>query len=54
MAKVKRNIISLKCEECKDKNYTIYKTKSVKEKIGLKKYCGKCRKHTSHKETKAA
>jgi large subunit ribosomal protein L33 len=52
MAKVKRNIISLKCEECSNKNYTIFKTKNIKEKIEQKKYCDTCKKHTAHKETK--
>ncbi len=52
MAKVKRDIIALKCTVCNEKNYTDYKTKNIKEKIELKKYCSKCQKHTSHKETK--
>ncbi len=52
MAKVKRNIIALKCEVCASKNYTTYKTKNIKEKIVQNKYCKVCRKHTSHKETK--
>lgn len=53
MAKVKRNIIALKCEECGEKNYTKYKIKNIKEKIVQSKYCKRCKKHTDHKETKA-
>ncbi|MCC7290013.1 50S ribosomal protein L33 [bacterium] len=52
MAKVKKNIVALKCEVCKSKNYTMFKTKNVKEKIEKNKYCGTCKKHTTHKETK--
>lgn len=52
MAKVKRDIIALKCTECNTKNYTEYKTKNIKEKIEEKKYCPICQKHTVHKETK--
>ena len=52
MAKVKRDIIALKCTECNSKNYTSYKTKNIKEKIEKKKYCPVCQKHTVHKETK--
>lgn len=52
MAKVKKNVISLKCEICKSKNYTMFKTKNVKEKIEENKYCDTCKKHTAHKETK--
>ena len=52
MAKVKRNIIVLKCEVCGSRNYTTYKTKNIKEKIEQNKYCKVCMKHTLHKETK--
>lgn len=52
MAKVKRNIIAFKCEECGEKNYVSYKTRNIKEKLEQKKYCSRCKKHTVHKETK--
>jgi large subunit ribosomal protein L33 len=52
MAKVKRDIIALKCGICNSRNYTSYKTKNIKEKIEKNKYCAKCQKHTLHKETK--
>ncbi|MDX9739094.1 MAG: 50S ribosomal protein L33 [Candidatus Dojkabacteria bacterium] len=52
MAKVKRDIIALKCTVCESRNYTTYKTKNIKEKIEQSKYCSVCQKHTEHKETK--
>lgn len=52
MAKVKRNIIVLQCTVCDSRNYTQYKSKNMKEKFEINKYCDKCRKHTLHKETK--
>ena len=53
MAKVKKDIIAFKCETCGMKNYTIFKSKSLKEKIEKTKYCPTCQAHTVHKETKA-
>ncbi len=48
-----RDIITLACSECKNRNYTTTKNKkTMSEKLELKKYCPTCRKHTSHKETK--
>ncbi len=48
-----RDIITLACSECKNRNYTTTKNKkTMTEKLELKKYCPTCRKHTSHKETK--
>ena len=32
MAKEKREIIALKCKECNQKNYTVYKSNNLKEK----------------------
>lgn len=48
-----REIISLKCEECGDINYTITKNKKTHpEKMEVKKYCKRLRKHTLHKESR--
>ena len=48
-----RDIITLACAECKNRNYTTTKNKkSTPDKLELKKYCPTCRKHTAHKETK--
>lgn len=52
MAKIKRNIIAFKCEDCNNKNYTGVKTKNVKDKLEQNKYCKFCQKHTVHKEAK--
>jgi len=48
-----REIITLQCSECKERNYTLTKNKKLqKDKIELKKFCKFCRKHTVHKEIK--
>ena len=50
--KEKRVLIALICSVCKSQNYLTSKNKmEQKEKLVLMKYCKKCRKHTSHKET---
>lgn len=48
-----RQIITLSCGECKERNYTSTKNKkNDPDKIELRKYCPRCRKHTLHKEIK--
>ncbi|UCD47505.1 MAG: 50S ribosomal protein L33 [Deltaproteobacteria bacterium] len=48
-----RDIITLACSECKERNYTTTRNKkTMTEKLELKKFCPSCRKHTPHKETK--
>ncbi len=48
-----RDIITLACTDCKNRNYTTTKNKkTTPDKLELKKYCPTCRKHTAHKETK--
>ncbi len=48
-----REIITLQCLECKNRNYTTTRNKKEKpEKLQIKKYCRFCRKHTLHKEIK--
>jgi large subunit ribosomal protein L33 len=48
-----RDIITLACEQCKNKNYTTTKNKrKTPDKLSFKKYCSFCRVHTIHKETK--
>ena len=48
-----RQIITLSCEVCKERNYTSTKNRQKnRERITLQKYCKKCRKHTSHRETR--
>jgi large subunit ribosomal protein L33 len=53
MAAKKKPFIKLQCKECKNINYFVHKSKGIVEKkLELKKYCNKCRKHTTHKEMK--
>jgi len=48
-----RDIITLACGDCKNRNYTTTKNKkTTPDKLELKKFCPTCRKHTGHKETK--
>ena len=44
---------TLRCNECKQRNYnTIKNKKNTPDKLELNKYCPFCRKHTVHTETK--
>jgi large subunit ribosomal protein L33 len=48
-----RDIVTLACAECKNRNYSTTKNKkTTPDKLELRKYCPTCRKHTAHKETK--
>jgi len=48
-----RDIITLACVDCKNRNYTTTKNKkTTPDKLELKKFCSSCRKHTLHKEAK--
>jgi len=48
-----RNIITLACTDCKQKNYTTTKNKrTMQGRLELKKYCKFCRSHKAHRETK--
>lgn len=51
--KAKKADVPLACSECKERNYYTPKSKAIeKNKLELKKYCPRCRKHTVHKEVK--
>jgi len=53
MAKKKgpRMIIGLVCQQCRSFNYITERNKAnTPEKLQLKKYCRKCKKHTLHQE----
>jgi len=46
------NII-LACTECKERNYFTKKNKkNDPDRLEFNKYCKRCGKHTTHKETK--
>ncbi|MFQ5598407.1 MAG: 50S ribosomal protein L33 [Nitrospiria bacterium] len=48
-----REIITLGCLDCKNRNYTTTKNKrNTPDRIELKKYCKTCRRHTAHREVK--
>ena len=48
-----RDIVTLACEECKERNYTTTKNKRTHpDRLLHKKYCRRCRKHTPHKESR--
>ena len=48
-----RNLITLACTECKQRNCQTNKNKkNDPDRIELNKYCKFCKKHTLHKETK--
>ncbi|MFH1789491.1 MAG: 50S ribosomal protein L33 [bacterium] len=52
-SKERENKVKLQCTECKSvENFTRKNKKTLKERLELKKYCKKCKKHTLHKETK--
>ncbi|HNX81204.1 MAG TPA: 50S ribosomal protein L33 [Candidatus Omnitrophota bacterium] len=48
-----REIITLECTVCKNRNYTTTKNKKQnQEKLELSKFCKFCHKHAPHKEIK--
>jgi len=48
-----REIITLACPDCRERNYsTIKNKKNDPDRLELKKYCSSCHKHTLHKEVK--
>ena len=48
-----REIITLQCGDCKERNYSTTKNrKTTPDRLELKKFCNRCRKHTPHKEVK--
>ena len=48
-----REIITLQCGDCKERNYSTMKNrKTTPDRIEKKKFCSRCRKHTPHKEVK--
>ncbi|MDD4979873.1 MAG: 50S ribosomal protein L33 [Candidatus Omnitrophica bacterium] len=48
-----REIITLECTVCKNRNYTTTKNKKLhQDKLEIKKFCRFCYKHTLHKEIK--
>ena len=54
MAKAGNRVkITLRCSECKQRNYNSFKNKkNDPDRLEMNKYCPFCRKHTVHNETK--
>ncbi|MCZ6489752.1 MAG: 50S ribosomal protein L33 [Acidobacteria bacterium] len=48
-----RDIITLQCSDCKNRNYSTTKNKKkTTGRLELKKFCKSCRHHTLHREVK--
>mgnify|MGYP000542518457 CR=1 FL=1 len=48
-----RIVITLACEECRERNYATSKNKrNDPDRLALRKYCPRCGKHTTHRETR--
>jgi len=47
-----REYVWLECEECKARNYRTEKETRGANRLELKKFCRKERKHTKHKESR--
>ena len=48
-----RDIITLQCSECKNRNYTTTKNKKKHtDRLEIKRFCPKCRQHRPHREVK--
>ncbi|MGG3449700.1 MULTISPECIES: 50S ribosomal protein L33 [Bacillaceae] len=43
--------VPLECKDCGSRNYSTTVT-NVAERLEIKKFCGVCKKHTVHKQTK--
>jgi len=53
MAKEDRIIIGMACQVCKERNYATSKNKrNDPDRLELRKYCPRCKKHTAHREVK--
>ncbi|RKU29683.1 50S ribosomal protein L33 [Candidatus Poribacteria bacterium] len=51
--KMPRDIVTLACDECKQRNYvTTRNRRTQQDRYERKKYCRFCRKHTLHKENR--
>ena len=53
VAGLTREIMTLQCTDCKERNYSTTKNKKKNtERLETKKFCPRCRHHTVHRETK--
>ncbi len=48
-----RVIITLACSDCRERNYVTEKNRrNDADRLELKKYCRRCRRHSLHRETR--
>ena len=48
-----RVVVTLACGECKERNYTSEKNRrNDPDRLEFNKFCPRCRKHTTHRETR--
>ena len=48
-----RIIIQLACTQCRERSYTTTKNRrNDPDRLELKKFCPRCRKHVAHRETR--
>ena len=48
-----REMVTLQCTTCKERNYTTTKNrKTTTDRLEFSKFCPRCRKHQPHKEIK--
>ncbi|MBI4337635.1 MAG: 50S ribosomal protein L33 [Chloroflexi bacterium] len=51
--KADRVLITLACSECRERNYLSSKNRrSDPQRLELRKYCPRCRKHQAHREVR--
>ena len=52
-SKADRPVITLECENCRERNYTTEKNrKNDPGRLSLKKFCPRCKVHQLHRETR--
>jgi len=48
-----RNVITLACSECRERNYATSKNRrNDADRLELNKYCRRCRRHRAHREVR--
>jgi large subunit ribosomal protein L33 len=51
--KADRQVITLECTECRERNYTTEKNRrNDPSRLELQKFCPRCRQHRLHRETR--
>jgi large subunit ribosomal protein L33 len=51
--RAERMLITLACNECRERTYHTEKNRrNDPDRMELRKYCPRCRRHTDHRETR--